>query len=62
MLLHLVHITDLISDYPWRNLFARLAADGYQGFTLAELGQPSCEPERFMSYYRALWKAYQPAR
>ena len=60
--IRLVHITDLVNAYPWRNLFARLAADAYQGFTLAEVGQPSCEPERFMSYYRALWQAYQPGR
>ncbi|MFP4058642.1 MAG: sugar phosphate isomerase/epimerase family protein [Candidatus Brocadiia bacterium] len=58
--IRLVHITELISDYPWRELFALLAADGYQGFTLAEIGRPSLEPERFMSYYRALWLAYQP--
>lgn len=58
----LVHITNLEDDrYPWRRLFALLAADGYEGFTLAEIGQPSCEPERFMKYYRALWRAYQPA-
>ena len=58
----LVHITNLEDDqYPWRRLFALLAADGFEGFTLAEIGQPSCEPERFMKYYRALWRAYQPA-
>lgn len=57
----LVHITDLANpDYPWRRLFALLADDGYDGFTLAEIGQQSCEPERFMKYYRALWLAYQP--
>ena len=58
----LAHITNLEDDrYPWRRLFELLAADGYEGFTLAEIGQPSLEPERFMSYYRALWRAYQPA-
>jgi len=46
--------------YPWRRLFVLLAEDGYEGFTLAEIGQPSLEPERFMRYYRALWLAYQP--
>jgi len=60
--IRLVHITDLANpDYPWRRLFELLAADGYEDFTLAEIGQPSCEPERFMRYYRALWLAYQPA-
>jgi len=57
----LAHITDLANpDYPWRRLFELLAADGYEGFTLAEVGQASAEPERFMRYYRALWLAYQP--
>lgn len=60
--IRLVHITELASpEYPWRRLFELLAADGYNGYTLAEIGQPSGEPERFMSYYRALWLAYQPA-
>ena len=59
--IRLVHITELADpSYPWRDLFARLAADGYQGFTLAEIGQPSLEPERFLRYYRTLWLAYQP--
>jgi len=59
--IRLVHINELADErYPWRRLFALLAADGYQGFTLAEIGQPSSEPERFMRYYRALWLAYQP--
>jgi len=58
----LVHINELADEgYPWRRLFALLAADGYDGFTLAEIGQPSLEPERFMRYYRALWRAYQPS-
>lgn len=57
----LVHINELAdARYPWRRLFALLGADGYEGFTLAEIGQPSPEPERFMRYYRALWLAYQP--
>jgi sugar phosphate isomerase/epimerase len=60
--IRLVHITDLASpDYPWRRLFELLTADGYTGFTLAEIGQPSCEPERFMRYYRALWRELQRA-
>ena len=59
--IRLVHITELADGrYPWRRLFQLLAADGYQGFTLAEIGQGSAEPERFMRYYRALWLAYQP--
>lgn len=61
--IRLAHITNLDDDrYPWRRLFELLAADGYGGFTLAELGQPSLEPERFLRYYRALWLAYQPGQ
>lgn len=59
--IRLVHINELADErYPWRRLFQLLAADGYKGFTLAEIGQPSLEPERFMRYYRALWRALQP--
>ncbi len=59
--IQLVHINELADErYPWHRLFQLLAADGYQGFTLAEIGQGSLEPERFMRYYRALWLAYQP--
>jgi sugar phosphate isomerase/epimerase len=51
----LVHITDLAnSKYPWRELFAGLQAAGYDGFCLSEVPE-SCEPIRFMRYYRALW-------
>jgi len=56
----LVHITELYkAEYPWRQLFALLHAQGYDGYTLAEI-PASSEPERLMGYYRALWEAYQP--
>lgn len=55
----LVHITELCkSEYPWRELFSKLRANGYDGYTLAEI-PASPEPERLMGYYRALWEAYQ---
>ena len=55
----LVHITEIYrSEYPWRELFRLLKADGYDGYTLAEIAH-SPEPERLMGYYRALWQAYQ---
>ncbi|MCC7493529.1 MAG: TIM barrel protein [Fimbriimonadaceae bacterium] len=55
------HITELWRpDYPYRELFARLSAVGYDGFTLAEIPE-SPEPLRLMRYYRALWEALQPA-
>lgn len=55
----LVHITELWNnEYPWRDLFAKLSADGYDGYTLAEI-PANDDPERVLSYYRALWMAYQ---
>jgi len=55
-----IHITDLANpEYPWRELFAGLKSIGYDGYTLAEIGQESCEPVRFMKYYRALWLELQ---
>ena len=55
----LVHITEIYrSEYPWLELFRLLNADGYDGYTLAEIAH-SPEPERLMGYYRALWQAYQ---
>jgi hypothetical protein len=57
---HEVHLHDLTDQtYPWRELFARLNAQNYQGFTLAEIPE-SADPERVLSYFRALWLAYQP--
>jgi sugar phosphate isomerase/epimerase len=50
-----VHINELANDYPWRELFALLRAAGYERYTLAEV-QESKEPERFLRWYRALWR------
>ena len=49
-----VHINDLASDYPYRELFGLLRASGYDRYCLAEVAE-SKEPERFLQYYRALW-------
>lgn len=49
------HITELMSGYPYRELFGLLQKSGYQRYTLMEVGE-SKEPERFMKYYRALWQ------
>lgn len=55
-----VHLRDLTDEtYPWRDLFALLAARNYDGYTLAEI-PPSSDPERVLSYFRALWLADQP--
>jgi len=56
----MVHLRDLTDEtYPWRDLFTRLVATGYDGFTLAEIPE-SPDPERVMRYFRSLWLAYQP--
>jgi len=55
-----VHLRDLTDEqYPWRELFAKLAQQGYEGYTLAEIPESS-DPERVLRYFRALWLAYQP--
>jgi sugar phosphate isomerase/epimerase len=50
------HINNLDDKaYPWRELFTLLRSINFDRYTFAEVGQPSCEPLRFMSYYHALW-------
>jgi sugar phosphate isomerase/epimerase len=52
----LVHINELYTTYPWRELFHLLKGQGYNGYCLAEIpGSP--DSERVMHYYRALYKA-----
>ena len=54
-----VHMRDLfLEDYPFRKLLTRLNEIKFTGFCLAEI-PPSADPVRVMSYYRALWLAYQ---
>ncbi len=51
-----VHINELANGlYPWRELFTLLRQMKYERYTLAEC-QESKEPERFLRWYRALWK------
>ena len=50
-----VHINELWTGYPWRELFTLLRGINYDRYTLAEVPE-SREPERFMRYYRALWR------
>ncbi len=49
------HINELSSSYPWRELFTLMQKTGYERWTLCEC-QESKEPERFLGYYRALWR------
>jgi len=54
----LVHNTDLYNEaYPFPAFFALLEGINYQGFCCAEI-PGSTDPERVMSYYRALFRAY----
>ncbi len=50
------HINELSNEkYPYRELFTLLRQSKYERYTLMEAAE-SKEPERFMRYYRALWK------
>ena len=51
-----VHIHDLISDYPWRELFDLLKKANFKGWTLVEEGSQTTDPVRVMTYYRLLWE------
>ncbi len=54
-----VHMRDLfVAEYPWRQLFASLAATGFTGYCFAEIPE-STDPIRVLKYYRALFLAYQ---
>lgn len=50
-----VHINELWSDYPYRDLFHLLRESGYDRYTMAEI-QGNADPDRLMRYYRALWE------
>ena len=56
--IEICHINDLTNEYPWIELFKLLKGINFNGFCLAEVGEKSCEPEKFLSYYRALFNAY----
>ena len=54
-----IHLHDLTNEqYPYRKLFALLREANYAGYCDAEVDQ-SCEPVKFMQYYRALFLALQ---
>ena len=57
----LVHVNELYNPaYPYRDLFRRLDASGYDGFCLAETTE-TADPVGLMRYYRALFEALQPS-
>ena len=49
------HINELPGGYPYKELFRLMKASGYDRWTLCEATE-SKEPERFLTYYRALWR------
>jgi sugar phosphate isomerase/epimerase len=50
------HINNLDNAaYPWHELFTLFRSINFDRYTFAEVGEPSCEPVRFMSYYHAVW-------
>jgi hypothetical protein len=54
------HINELVSGYPYRELFELMRRTKYDRWTLCEVAE-SPEPERFLRYYRALWTELQRA-
>ena len=49
------HINELPGPYPYKELFGLMKKTGYDRWTLCECAE-SKEPERFLKYYRALWR------
>jgi sugar phosphate isomerase/epimerase len=50
-----IHIHDLISSYPWPELFKLLKQAKFDGWTLLEEGSHTTDPIRVMKYYRLVW-------
>ncbi len=51
-----IHIHDLVSDYPWPELFDLLKQAQFDGWTLLEEGSRTADPIRVMKYYKLLWE------
>ena len=51
-----IHVHDLISSYPWAQLFDLLKKAKFDGWTLLEEGKPTADPIRVMQYYRMVWE------
>jgi len=54
------HINELTSGYPYKELFTLMRQSKYDRWTLCECAE-SKEPERFLRYYRALWRELMAA-
>jgi len=55
-----LHIHELWSEYPYRQLFSLLSANHFTGYCNAEIDGNE-DPVRFMRYYRGLFLALQDA-
>jgi len=54
-----VHLHDLSDEnFPYDELVRLLRQNNFEGFCVAEIKE-SADPERVLTYYRALWKAYE---
>ena len=53
-----IHIHELISDYPWQELFRLLNGAQFDGWMLLEEGAATTDPLRVMKYYRLLWEEW----
>lgn len=55
-----VHINELTSTYPWRELFTLLRQTGYDRYTMIEIqAMQSKDPKdamRLLAFYKALWE------
>ena len=51
-----VHIHELISAYPWKQLFNLLKGAKFDSWTLLEEGGKTSDPLRVMKYYRLVWE------
>jgi len=56
-----VHLRELSTDYPWRELFTLLSRSNYRGYCDIEVSPESAEPVRYLRNYRALFLALQNA-
>jgi hypothetical protein len=54
------HINELVSGYPYRELFDLMRRTKYDRWTLCE-AQENPQTERFLRYYRALWMEFNRA-
>lgn len=53
-----VHMHDLTSGYPYRELLGLLVRDGYSGYLSPELPWDSPTPEQYLGLYTTLWRAW----